>query len=81
MGRRILKEDCQLDKTYPFRQHYYYDGQSIVEIRDGSDYVLKQQVWGLRYVDELVQIAVNDDPPDTERAIATAPHLESTFQF
>ena len=55
MGRRILKEDCQLDKTYPFRQHYYYDGQSIVEIRDGSDYVLKQQVWGLRYVDELVR--------------------------
>jgi len=26
---------------------------------------LKQWVWGLEYIDELVQIAINDDPADT----------------
>ncbi len=41
------------------------DDWSILETCDGSDNTLKQQVWGLRYIDELVQIAMNDDPADT----------------
>jgi len=39
--------------------HYYYDGQRMIETRDGCDYVRKQYVWGVGYVDELVQIATN----------------------
>ena len=34
--------------------HYYYDGPSAVETRNGSGQVLKQQVWGITYIDELV---------------------------
>jgi hypothetical protein len=64
LGRRILKENLELSQSSPFRQHYYYDGQRCVEIRDASDLVLKQQVWGLQYIDELIQLAVNDDPSD-----------------
>ena len=62
-GRRIVKavkNSGALDATY----HYYYRGMSVVEVRNGSDNVLKQHVWGLTYIDELVQTALNDDPAD-----------------
>ena len=49
-----------LDATY----HYYYNGQQLVETRNGSGNVLKQHVWGVTYIDELVQTALNDDPAD-----------------
>jgi hypothetical protein len=55
-GRRIVKVisgSGDLDAPY----HYYYHGQQLIETRDGSDDVLAQQVWGLHYIDELVQIA------------------------
>ncbi|MFH1419686.1 MAG: RHS repeat-associated core domain-containing protein, partial [Planctomycetota bacterium] len=42
----------------------YYDGQRMIEMRDGSANVLKQHLWGAQYVDELCQIGVNDDPED-----------------
>jgi RHS repeat-associated protein len=32
------------------------------EQRNGSDQVLRQMVWGLGYVDELVQVGINRDP-------------------
>ena len=63
LGRRIKKavaNSADLDSTY----HYYYDGQSMVEVRVGSnDYLVRQYVWGNlafegQYIDELVQIAV-----------------------
>ena len=41
-----------------------YSYTNSIETRDGSDNVLKQHVWGTQYVDELVQIAINDDPDD-----------------
>ena len=31
----------------------------MIETRNGSGEVLKQQVWGTQYVDELVQVGVN----------------------
>jgi hypothetical protein len=31
-------------------------------MRNGSGLVLKQHVWGMGYIDELVQVAVNSDP-------------------
>ena len=55
-GRRIVKaitHSGDWDSTY----HYYYKGQSMAETRNGSGYVLKQHVWGLTYIDELVQVA------------------------
>lgn len=36
----------------------------MVETRNGSGFALQQHVWGLQYVDELVQIGRNDDPTD-----------------
>jgi hypothetical protein len=61
LGRRIIKavsNSVDWDCTY----HCYFDGQSVVEERNGSDQVLKQMVWGRTYVDELVQVAINSDP-------------------
>ena len=43
--------------------HFYYDQRwRILEERDGSDQVLRQNVWGTRYTDELICIDVNGDP-------------------
>ena len=36
--------------------------------RDAAGCTLKQHLWGARYVDDLVQIAVNDDPTDANEA-------------
>ena len=43
-NRRIMKavkNSTDLDCTY----HYYFRGQSCIEERDGSDNVLRQNVW------------------------------------
>ena len=64
LGRRIVKQvehSADLDCTY----HYCYNGQSVIETRDGGDLVLKQYVWGADSggdVDELTQVAVNSNP-------------------
>ena len=64
LGRRIAKEvknSGDWDNTY----HYYYSGQQMIETRNadaGGQQTLKQHVWGLQYVDELLQIAINTDP-------------------
>jgi hypothetical protein len=39
--------------------HYYYDGDSLVETRNGSDILMRQHVWSTQYIDELVQIGIN----------------------
>jgi len=41
---------------------YYYNGQSLIETRNGSNQALKQHVWGLTYIDELLQIGINYNP-------------------
>jgi hypothetical protein len=43
----------------------YLNGQSVIEERNGSNDVIKQHVWGLGYVDEAVQTAINSDPTNT----------------
>ena len=63
LGRRTAKKienSGDWNETY----HFYYDGRRLVEERNGSQNVLKQYLWGTQYVDELVQVAVNDDPDD-----------------
>jgi RHS repeat-associated protein len=60
-GRRIVKAvngtggwDC----TY----HYYLDRDSVVEEQNGSAEPIKQYVWGLQYIDELVVTSLNSNP-------------------
>jgi len=53
LGRRIVKavtNSADLDYTY----HYYYNGQQLVETRNGSNLVAKQQVWGLHEETNLI---------------------------
>ncbi|HUO09004.1 MAG TPA: RHS repeat-associated core domain-containing protein [Phycisphaerae bacterium] len=60
-GRRITKSingTGDMDCTY----NYYVNGESVIEERNGSGMPLKQEVWGLQYVDELVQEKVNTYP-------------------
>jgi len=60
-GRRITREiDHSGDATITFHD-YWSSGWQLLETRDGSGHVLKQHVWGLEYIDELIQIAVNRD--------------------
>ena len=61
LGRRISKQ-VEYSGDWDCTYHYYYDGQRMIETRDVNNQVLKQHVWGLTYVDELVQIAINQDP-------------------
>jgi len=70
LGRRIKKAvtNCgDWGQTYK----YYHSGQSMIETRNGSDETLKQHVWGLTYVDELLQIAVNGDPATDNDCLET----------
>jgi RHS repeat-associated protein len=63
LGRRISKAITH-SADWNAAYHYYYDGQQMIETRNGSDQVLNQHVWGTRYIDELLQITINDDPAD-----------------
>jgi len=61
LGRRIYKaitNSGDMNATYKF----FYDGRRVIETRNGSDNVIKHKVWGPTYVDELVQVATNDNP-------------------
>lgn len=63
-GRRItqaINGTGAMDCTYD----YYLNNQSVIEERNGSDDVIKQHVWGLQYVDEAVQTAINSDPTNS----------------
>ncbi len=74
LGRRTVKRvgdgdanTCEMgdwEATY----HVYWDNWRMIETRNGqgSGQVLKQHVWGLTYVDELVQIAINQDPENAD---------------
>jgi RHS repeat-associated protein len=61
LGRRISKavtNSADWNCTYA----YYHDGQRVIEIRNGSDQAIKQQVWGQQYIDELLQVGLNSNP-------------------
>jgi len=74
LGRRNYKyTDSTADWSHGYR--YYYDGDRRIEMRNGTNYVLQQFVWGTQlgrssfsegaYTDELVQIGLNEDPSDS----------------
>jgi RHS repeat-associated protein len=59
LGRRIKKvvsHAGEYDKTVV----YLYDGQKIIEIRNGSNAMVQQFIHGTQYIDELVMIRVKD---------------------
>ena len=72
LGRRVVKK-IENSADWDCEYHYYLDGQRIAEVRNGSNKVCSQYVWGLSYVDELVQTGMNQDqtyttaPGDCER--------------
>lgn len=89
-GRRIVyavQNQGDLDVTY----HAYYDGQSEIEAHNGSDQVLRQYVWGSiggtsgvtsgggRYIDELCQVALNQDPWNASAGSPTENDVERFF--
>ncbi|HUO10118.1 MAG TPA: hypothetical protein VM008_17560, partial [Phycisphaerae bacterium] len=49
-------------------------GQRVIEEHDGSDNLLKQYVWGLGYVDEAVQTAINSDPTNSSHQTCDQPY-------
>jgi len=57
-GRRIIKA---INGTGPWdcTYNYYLDGDSVVEERNGSNQWIKQMVWGLSYIDDLIQVSIN----------------------
>ena len=62
LHRRTIKKisnSGDWDATY---QYTWSTNWQLLETRNGEDQVLKQHLWGPRYVDEIVQIAVNTDP-------------------
>ncbi len=46
----------------PGTLHDYYKGWSVIETRNGSGEVVRQAIWGLMYVDELIGVFGNPDP-------------------
>jgi RHS repeat-associated protein len=60
-GRRITKAIANTgswDCTY----NYYHKGDSVIEEQNGSAQTIKQYVWGLGYIDELIQTSLNSNP-------------------
>ena len=54
-------------------QEYLWDRDwRLLEVRNGSGDVLKQQLWGARYIDELVQVSINTDPADAGEDVCDA---------
>lgn len=47
--------------------------------RNGSDQTLKQQVWGVSYVDELVQVSLNQDPFNADSGTYTENVCERSY--
>lgn len=48
-NRRIVKAISGTGSGQEGTYHRYYEQHSDIEIRNGSDLLLKQQVWGLKY--------------------------------
>ena len=85
LGRRVSKQvinDGVLSagnngKTY----HYYYDGQSVIQMDNQDDEMLKQYVWGIQYIDELCQIGRNQDPANAHSAFNGPTYYENECEY
>ncbi|MEK6675465.1 MAG: RHS repeat-associated core domain-containing protein, partial [Planctomycetota bacterium] len=59
VGRRIEKIVSNTG-TFDATWRYFYDGQKIIETRNGSGDMVQQFIHGTRYIDELVMMRVKD---------------------
>ncbi|MEK6675043.1 MAG: RHS repeat-associated core domain-containing protein, partial [Planctomycetota bacterium] len=59
IGRRIEKVVTNTG-TFDATWRYFYDGQKIVETRNGSGNMVQQFIHGTRYIDELIQMRLKD---------------------
>jgi len=60
----------------------YYDlAWGRIEDRDDSGCVLRQYVWGARYVDNVLEIGINTDPADDEEGPQTNQCLCEDFYY
>jgi len=57
LGRRIKKTVTNAGDL-DSEKRYYYDGQKIIETRNGSNEMVQQFVHGTQYIDELVMVRV-----------------------
>ena len=71
LGRRIEKRNYDRPGNYHVTYNYHHDGQSQIETRNASSQTIKQQVWGLTYIDELVQQANNLNPSTNNDCLET----------
>ena len=59
---------------------YFYDGQKIVETRDGSGNVLEQFIRGTQYIDELVMMRVKGERSERKRAAAGKTSMDASVR-
>jgi RHS repeat-associated protein len=60
LGRRIKKVAANSGDNNQ-NLVYYYDGQKIIEIRNGSNAMVQQFIHGMQYIDELVMVRVKNN--------------------
>ena len=58
LNRRIQKKILN-SADQNFTYNYYYNDKQAVEIRNGTDFVIKQNIWGIQDENELIQIGIN----------------------
>src|SRR6185436_19160164 len=57
---RLAKKVVTNAGAYDATEVYLYDGQKIIEVRDGSNNVKKQFIHGTQYIDELLMVRIFD---------------------
>ncbi len=80
LGRRIVRH-VRNAADFDFAYHYYFLGQSIAEVRNGSNLVTKQMVWAGAgpsggaggYIDELIEVSINQDTQDPTEQLCERP--------
>ncbi len=58
-GRRATKEVGN-SGSYATTEIYYYNGQQLIEVRNGSEQVVQQLYHGTQYIDEVIAEQLDD---------------------
>ncbi|MEM8784090.1 MAG: hypothetical protein AAGE65_14720, partial [Planctomycetota bacterium] len=64
LGRRVVRKLRNVADREATYHDYYNSNWQLLETRDGSGSPVKQHVWGLDYIDELIAVNINHDPWD-----------------
>jgi len=52
----VVTNPSQLDGT----ELYFYQGRQVIEVRDGSENMIRQIYHGTRYIDEHIMVRVKE---------------------